>query len=70
MMDQDMSWNRSTYSDAGGNCLEVAVLPDGRVGVRDSKAPEAGVVSFTRAGVAAWLSGVKAGVSGPPVSGF
>ena len=33
------TWRKATASDANSGCLEVAFLPDGRVGVRDSKDP-------------------------------
>ena len=33
-------WRRSS-NDSGGNCLEVASLPDGLVGIRDSKLDDA-----------------------------
>lgn len=33
----------------------------GGSGVRDSKHPDAGYLVFTRAEMAAWISGVKAG---------
>ena len=46
---------------AGNQCVEVAQLADGRIAVRNSKDPEAGVVLFTRAEMGAWLKGVKAG---------
>lgn len=57
-------WRKSSFSDSdgngGGDCAEVTVLPDGRVGLRDSKHPEAGHLTFTRTEMAAWLEGVKA----------
>jgi hypothetical protein len=35
------AWRRATKTGAnGGNCLEVAPLLGGRVGIRDSEAPE------------------------------
>ncbi|GAB0103803.1 DUF397 domain-containing protein [Nocardia sp. JMUB6875] len=33
----DMQWFKSSYSQAGGECVEVAFLDGGVVGVRDSK---------------------------------
>jgi Domain of unknown function (DUF397) len=55
------AWRKSSFSNAGGECVEVAALADGRVAVRNSKAPDAGTVFFTRAEIGAWLRGVKAG---------
>ncbi len=31
------SWTKSSLSHANGNCVEVADLPGGQVGMRDSK---------------------------------
>ena len=59
------AWRTSSYSGAnnggGGECVEVAALPDGQIAVRDSKRPEGGVLSCTRAEMAAWINGVKNG---------
>jgi hypothetical protein len=41
------TWRKSTYSNgSGGNCVEVADLPDGRA-VRDSKHPQGPILVFT-----------------------
>jgi hypothetical protein len=57
------SWRTSSYSGGnnggGGQCVEVAALPDGRIAVRNSKRPDEGTVFFTRAEMAAWIKGVK-----------
>lgn len=39
-------WRKSRRSGAQGNCVEVAFLGTGRVGVRDSKAPDGPVLIF------------------------
>ncbi|MDQ3151063.1 MAG: DUF397 domain-containing protein [Actinomycetota bacterium] len=54
-------WRSSSFSNGGGNCVEVAPLADGRSAVRNSNHPDAGVVFFTRAEMDAWIKGVKAG---------
>ncbi|MFF9647825.1 DUF397 domain-containing protein [Streptomyces sp. NPDC014622] len=54
-------WRKSSFSGDQGACVETAPLADGRIAVRNSKHPEAGVVFFTRREMAAWLRGVKAG---------
>jgi hypothetical protein len=40
-------WFKSTHSSAGSECVEIAHLDGGRVGVRDSKNPHGGVLVFT-----------------------
>ena len=30
-------WTKSSFSHANGNCVEVANLPDGKVGMRNSR---------------------------------
>ena len=32
------SWRKSSFSMSAGDCVEVAILSDARVGVRDSRA--------------------------------
>lgn len=60
-----LTWRTSSFTEEGGSngntCVQTAALPDGRVAVRNSNAPDAGVVLFTRAEMAAWVEGVKAG---------
>ncbi|MFE3827121.1 DUF397 domain-containing protein [Streptomyces sp. NPDC059092] len=56
-------WHKSSYSgggDTGGDCVETALLPDGRIAFRDSKRPHAAVLAFGRAEAASWLRYVKA----------
>ncbi|MEV4732324.1 DUF397 domain-containing protein [Saccharopolyspora sp. NPDC049426] len=55
------AWRKSSFSDAGGNCVEVASLQEGTIAVRNSKRPEAGVMLFTPAEMDAWIKGCKAG---------
>lgn len=54
-------WRTSSFSNAYALCVEVALLDDGRIAVRNSNDPGAGVVLFTRAEMNAWIKGVKAG---------
>jgi hypothetical protein len=54
------SWRKSTYSNGtGGNCVEVADLPNGRA-VRDSKRREGPVLMFTTDAWQAFVRGIKA----------
>jgi hypothetical protein len=54
-------WVKSSFSFANGNCVEIAKLADGRVGLRDSRDPEGPVLRFTRPEWDAFLGGVKNG---------
>ena len=59
-------WRKSTRSDAnGGQCVEVADLPDGGAAVRDSKDPGGAVLRFTPGEWAAFVGGVKDGEFDP-----
>ncbi|MEV0776620.1 DUF397 domain-containing protein [Streptomyces sp. NPDC050433] len=42
-----LSWVRSSYSGANGDCVEVAALPDGSRFLRDSKRPHGRALAFT-----------------------
>lgn len=57
-----LAWRKSSYSGAGGNCVETAVFPGGRVAVRDSKDPEGGILVLPAAAMATWVARVKAGI--------
>ena len=54
-------WRKSTYSSGGGNadCVEVATTGD-LIAVRDSKYPDAGILTFTTPQWRAFLTGAKA----------
>ena len=56
------SWMKSSWSNYNGNCVEVAHLKHGHVGVRDTKDLEQGpVLIFTRPEWDAFLMGAKSG---------
>ena len=55
------SWTKSSLSFANGNCVEVANLPGGHVGVRDSKDGAGLVLRFTPGEWRAFLGGVRNG---------
>ncbi|MEU1424797.1 DUF397 domain-containing protein [Kitasatospora sp. NPDC005751] len=54
-------WIKSSYSQQGGNCIEVAPAIPGHVPVRDSKDPEGPVLVFTSDAWWAFVAGVQAG---------
>ena len=54
-------WVKSSLSFSNGNCLEVAELPGGSVGVRNSREPAGPVLSFTREEWDAFLGGARRG---------
>ncbi|GEC05601.1 hypothetical protein SSP24_32560 [Streptomyces spinoverrucosus] len=54
-------WSKPWSDDAGGACVEVLKLDDGRVAVRQSTDPEGPALVFTPGEVSSFLTGVKAG---------
>jgi hypothetical protein len=54
-------WAKSSLSFANGNCVEVASLPGGQVGVRNSRDPEGPVLRFSREEWDAFLGGARLG---------
>jgi len=55
-------WRKSSHSGGtGGNCVEVAVLPDGGRALRDSKDPAGPVLRFTSAEWGAFVAGARDG---------
>lgn len=55
------AWRKSSASNPTGNCVELAALLDGGVAVRNSRHPGGPTLVYTRAEIAAFLSGVRAG---------
>jgi hypothetical protein len=59
------SWRKSSFSGSGGtgggNCVEIAPMPDGTIAVRHSAEPGGATLLFTRAEMDAWVTGCKAG---------
>ncbi|MEU9031568.1 DUF397 domain-containing protein [Streptomyces sp. NPDC048383] len=63
MMTESPRWFTSSYSDNGGQCVEVAtnlVASRGVVPVRDSKRDDSPVLGFTATAFATFVDGVKA----------
>ncbi|MGW4118725.1 DUF397 domain-containing protein [Nocardia sp. NPDC004711] len=59
-------WFKSSYSGSQGDCVEVAHLDGGMVGVRDSKNPTGPALVFGPGEWDAFTSGVVGGKFGHP----
>jgi hypothetical protein len=58
----NLTWVKSSYSGGqGGNCVEVAALPEGGRAVRDSKDPQRPPLRFTAAQWRGFISGIREG---------
>ena len=57
----DPYWVKSSLSFSNSNCVEVADLPGGEIGVRHSKHTEGLVLRFTPGEWKAFLGGVRNG---------
>ncbi|MDQ2874413.1 MAG: DUF397 domain-containing protein [Actinomycetota bacterium] len=55
-----LDWRKSSYSSSSANCVEIATVGLS-IAVRDSKDPDGPVLLCTRAGMAAFVAGVKNG---------
>jgi hypothetical protein len=56
-----VQWVKSSLSFSNGNCVEVAGLPGGGIGVRDSKDVTGPVLCFTPSEWRAFLGGAQNG---------
>ena len=54
-------WLKSSLSYANGNCVEVASLPGGEIGIRNSRNSGGPVLTFTSDEWHAFLGGVRNG---------
>ncbi|MEV0849732.1 DUF397 domain-containing protein [Streptomyces sp. NPDC049954] len=60
-------WFKSSYSDNGGQCVEIATnlaIPHGLVPVRDSKQAHGPVLSLPTEAFTSLLAGIKSGAYG------
>lgn len=61
MQSRGLAWRKSTASNPGGNCVELAALPDGNIAMRNSRHPGGPALVYTPAEIAAFIAGVRAG---------
>jgi len=57
----DIRWRKSTASNPSGNCVELAELTSGAIGLRNSRHPTGPVLVSTREEVAAFLESIRSG---------
>jgi uncharacterized protein DUF397 len=56
-----LAWQKSSYSAAGGHCVETAHLPGGHQAVRDSKDKDGPVLVVTPQQWRSFVGGIKNG---------
>ncbi|MER8067214.1 DUF397 domain-containing protein [Streptomyces sp. NPDC094034] len=64
MMTEPLRWSKSSYSDNGGQCIEVAAnlaSSHGVVPIRDSKNPSGPTLNVQAGAFASFVAGIKAG---------
>lgn len=59
MEEIDSRWRKSSYSDNGGNCVEVATNLPHIVAVRDSKNPSGPALSVSGQAWSSFVRGIK-----------
>jgi hypothetical protein len=59
--DSGLTWIKSSLSFSNGNCVEIASLADGGVGVRNSRHLEGAILAFTPDEWCAFIGGVRNG---------
>lgn len=55
------AWVKSSYSNTGANCVELARTRQGAVAVRDSQDPDGGVLAFGPEGWRAFMRQIQKG---------
>lgn len=61
MLDPELSWRKSQYSNPSGNCVELAMTLGGHVAIRDSHDPNGGVLVLERTAFNGFLATATAG---------
>jgi hypothetical protein len=56
-----VSWQKASFSNPSGNCVELGKLADGRIAVRNSRHPSGPALVYEPAEIDAFLQGAKAG---------
>jgi len=60
-------WRKSSYSNSGANCVEIARTRSGKVAVRDSRNPGDGPLSFRPGEWQAFVAKVREGNNSPTI---
>ena len=61
-----VTWWKSSFSDAGAQCVECGIVDTMTIAVRDSKAPHGPALLLTREQLTGFVSAVAAGRLGGP----
>ncbi len=56
-----VAWQKASFSNPSGNCVELARLGDGQIAVRNSRHPAGPALVYERAEIDAFLQAAKAG---------
>lgn len=56
-----LAWVKSSLSYANGNCVEIAALPNGRIGLRDSKNADGPFLYLTCEQWSGFVAGIRNG---------